>query len=145
MLHTGRLSTAKVVTMALMNTALILFAHGSRNSAWKEPFERIAQTVREQSTARVELAFLELMTPTLPDVMQQLTNDDVQQFTIVPLFFGLGNHVSRDLQDLVHAFTSEHPRVKIHVSPPLGESAAVLQAMAHYAMEQANPLNSNQS
>jgi sirohydrochlorin cobaltochelatase len=130
------MDSAKVATMPLMTTALILFAHGSRNSAWKEPFERIAQTIRAQGSARVELAFLELMTPTLPDVLHQLTKEGVMHFCVVPLFFGLGNHVSRDLQDLIHAFKNEHPEVHIRVSPPLGESDVVLQAMANYAVEQ---------
>ena len=122
--------------MQLMKNALILFAHGSRNLAWRAPFERIATEVTAQTDARVELAFLELMSPTLPEVFERLAQEGVSHISIVPLFFGLGNHVSRDLQELIAMFIDAHPQIQIQVAPPLGESDAVLQVMADYALAQ---------
>jgi sirohydrochlorin cobaltochelatase len=122
--------------MQLMKNALILFAHGSRNIAWRTPFERIATEVTAQTDARVELAFLELMSPTLPEVFERLAQEGMSHISIVPLFFGLGNHVSRDLQELIATFVNEYPQIQIHVAPPLGESDAVLQVMADYAVGQ---------
>jgi sirohydrochlorin cobaltochelatase len=125
----------KMVTMQIMTKALILFAHGSRNLAWRTPFEHIAKKVAAQTRARVELAFLELMSPTLPEVFRQLAIEGVTEITVVPLFFGLGNHVTQDLQRLVNAFVSEFADVAVNIAAPLGESDAVLSAMADYAIQ----------
>lgn len=113
--------------------ALILFAHGSRNANWREPFEKIRQKVSSQTKAPVRLAFLELMLPTLPDTLQSLTEQKITHITIVPLFFGLGNHVAHDLQTLINSFSLRHPNIEVKLSPPLGESEEVLNTMALYA------------
>lgn len=115
--------------------ALVLFAHGSRNANWRKPFEKIAQKVSSQTKKPVKLAFLELMLPTLPDVLQSLTKQEITHITIVPLFFGLGNHVTHDLQALINSFSLKHPNTKVKISPPLGESEEVLNAMALYAKQ----------
>ena len=49
-------------------TALILFAHGARDPEWANPMRRIRAAVMQQAPAmRVELAFLEFMSPNLGD------------------------------------------------------------------------------
>ncbi|TMH04580.1 MAG: cobalamin biosynthesis protein CbiX, partial [Betaproteobacteria bacterium] len=45
---------------------LLLIAHGARNPDWAAPFHDMAERVRAaQPGVPVELAFLELMSPTL--------------------------------------------------------------------------------
>ena len=54
--------------------AVILFGHGARNAEWAEPFHRIRAAMQEKAPeVRVELAFLELMRPTLDEAFLQLT------------------------------------------------------------------------
>ena len=49
-----------------MRQGLILLAHGARDPRWREPFERLADRVREKRPdVAVSLAFLELMAPDL--------------------------------------------------------------------------------
>jgi hypothetical protein len=51
-----------------MQRALVLFAHGARAASWAAPFERLRElTRRSLPDVAVSLAFLELMTPRLPD------------------------------------------------------------------------------
>ncbi|MDQ6621622.1 MAG: cobalamin biosynthesis protein CbiX, partial [Pseudomonadota bacterium] len=46
--------------------ALVLFAHGSRDAQWAEPFERIAALVRAAAPGvRLRVAYLERMAPDL--------------------------------------------------------------------------------
>ena len=116
-------------------TALVLFAHGSRNPAWRAPFEQIAKKVAAQTHHVVELAFLELMEPSLPQVLQAMAQQNTQKIVIVPLFFGLGNHVANDLTALVDAFTRQYPLIQVDIKAPLGESDVVLNAMADYATQ----------
>ena len=48
-----------------MKEGIVLFAHGSRDPEWAQPFERIAAELRDEFL--VELAYLERMKPTLEE------------------------------------------------------------------------------
>ena len=96
---------------ANVHQALVLFAHGARAAAWAAPFERL----RELTQARlpgtgVHLAFLELMTPRLPELVQSLLDGlpagAMLDVTVVPVFLGQGGHVLRDLPLLVEESAS---------------------------------------
>lgn len=114
--------------------AIVLFAHGSRADAWRAPFDAVLQKlIAKHPNARVELAFLEFMSPTLSDSLVAIAADGFERISIVPLFFGVGNHVARDLGELVDAFLLNHPNISITVAPALGTNDAVLDAMADYA------------
>lgn len=119
--------------------ALILFAHGARAAAWAEPFERLRELTQARLTGtRVALAFLELMTPRLPELvaglMAELPEGAVLDATVVPVFLGQGGHVLRDLPLLVDQLRAAHPQLRLKVVPAVGESASVLAAMADYCV-----------
>jgi sirohydrochlorin cobaltochelatase len=115
--------------------ALILFAHGARSPAWAGPFERLRQvTAARLPDCRVSLAFLELMSPLLPDEVAALAADGVTRITIVPVFLGLGGHLQRDLPALVDGLRARHPQLSIDVAGPVGEDPGVLAAMSDYCV-----------
>lgn len=115
--------------------ALVLFAHGARAAGWAAPFERL----RELAAARVDdcevsLAFLELMTPSLPEQVAALAARGVASISIVPVFLGRGGHLQRDLPALVEGLRRQYPQLAIEVAGPVGEDAGVLAAMADYCV-----------
>jgi hypothetical protein len=56
-----------------MTQGLILFAHGARDPRWAAPFEAVAGAcARAARAAAVRLAFLEFMTPDLPEAAAEL-------------------------------------------------------------------------
>lgn len=119
---------------------LILFAHGSSQSSWRAPFDDIAVRVRA-SLARgvstqtvVQLAFLELMAPSVAQAIADLVQQGVRDIRIVPLFFGVGKHIAEDLRKLIAAAQTEHPEVVIQMAPALGQSEWMRQAIAEYAL-----------
>ncbi|MBS1174806.1 MAG: hypothetical protein H6R05_937 [Burkholderiaceae bacterium] len=115
--------------------AIILFAHGSSNPAWREPFDAIAQQVRTLAPdARVELAFLEIMSPNVHEVVRECAEQGIRHIRIVPLFFGVGKHVAEDLQKLVEVIRIEFAQIKIEIAPAVGQSETVREAMAKYAI-----------
>lgn len=119
----------------MMKKSLILFAHGARDPNWAEPFRRLrALTQASLPEVAVELAFLELMTPDLPQLAAQQIADGAQQVTIVPVFLGQGGHVRRDLPVLVEQLQQAHPGIQFRVAAAAGEDAGVLQALAHYCI-----------
>lgn len=115
------------------NNALILFAHGARAASWAQPFHRLQAILRAQLPDTViELAFLELMEPRLPDVVNSLAEQGCHQISVVPVFFGQGSHVVRDLPLMVEELQAAHPSLQLRVAPAVGESQAVLEAIAAY-------------
>ena len=118
-----------------MKKSLILFAHGARDPNWAEPFKRLrAMTQANLPDVAVELAFLELMTPDLPQLAAQQIADGAQQVTIVPVFLGQGGHVRRDLPVLIDQLRRGHPGVNFQVAAAAGEDDGVLQALSQYCI-----------
>lgn len=123
---------------SLQKHGLILFAHGSRDPRWAEPFERIAQHVRTRRGADqpVALAFLELMTPALPEAVAAMAAQGCLAVTVVPVFLGQGGHVRRDLPQIIAQCQAAHPALRIETAIAAGEDEAVLDAIAAYCLSQ---------
>ncbi|HIH2746692.1 TPA: sirohydrochlorin chelatase [Burkholderia lata] len=117
---------------------IVLFGHGARDPRWAEPFERLAARLRgaPSPAAHVSLAFLELMTPSLGDAIAAQVAAGCSHITVVPVFFGQGGHVRRDLPQLVDACRAAHPGVEIRCATAVGEDDGVLDAIARYCIDQ---------
>nr|WP_315592714.1 CbiX/SirB N-terminal domain-containing protein [uncultured Cupriavidus sp.] len=112
---------------------LILFGHGARDARWREPFDRLhAKLSALLPDCAVRLAFLELMTPSLADSIDELAGAGVAAITVVPVFFGQGGHLRRDFPVLVEECRAKHPSVEIRASSAVGEVDSVLDAIAAY-------------
>jgi sirohydrochlorin cobaltochelatase len=118
-----------------MDRALVLFAHGARAASWAAPFQRLRELTAQRSPdVAVSLAFLELMTPSLPDEVEALVARGVREVTVVPIFLGQGGHLLRDLPLLLEGLRASHPAVRFSTVPAVGEDPAVLAAMAAYCV-----------
>jgi len=116
-------------------TALILFAHGARDPEWANPMRRIRAAVMQQAPAmRVELAFLEFMSPNLGDCARSLVAEGYTAISIVPMFIAQGGHLKNDVPLLMDELRNAHPDVRFVLSPPVGEAEPIVQAMAGYAL-----------
>lgn len=123
-----------------MTQALILFGHGARDPRWAEPFERLRDKLAASlpSPQQVSLAFLELMTPSLADAVNQQIANGSTQITIVPVFFGQGGHIRKDLPALIETIRAQHPDIAIHCATAVGEDDGVLNAISSYCLTQLN-------
>lgn len=114
-----------------MKKALVLFAHGSRNSQWRQPFDALVQRLEQRMLGvRVALSFLELQEPSLESVVADCVAAGVTYIRIAPIFFGVGKHVREDLPHMVEQLRAAHPAVTLDVSATLGEDDAMLDAIA---------------
>lgn len=119
----------------MLNQAIILFAHGARSALWAEPFERLRVLVQARSPqSHVGLAYLELMSPSLSELVAHYAQEGVTQVTIVPIFLGQGGHIRRDLPILIEQLTLQHPHIAIEVAVAVGEDDNVLHAIANYCI-----------
>ena len=109
----------------------ILFAHGARDPAWAKPFQALRDALlAARPEARVELAFLELMEPGLPELVATLANEGVDEIVVVPVFLGRGGHLRRDFPVLMEAARARAPGVTVRETPAVGELPAVIAAMS---------------
>ncbi|QJQ05636.1 cobalamin biosynthesis protein CbiX [Undibacterium piscinae] len=116
-------------------SSMILFAHGARDPRWAAPFQRLQKMTQESlPDVRVELAFLEFMTPNLTDLVAQLVADGCEKVTVSPIFLGQGGHVLRDLPVMVDALRISYPTLELQQLEAAGEDPAVLQAIRDYCI-----------
>jgi sirohydrochlorin cobaltochelatase len=114
---------------------LVLFAHGARAASWAAPFERLRDATQAQAPdADVALAFLELMTPSLPDTVAAMAARGIDRVTVVPVFLGQGGHLLRDLPALCDTIRAAHPSLKLDVVGAIGEDPGVQRAMTDYCL-----------
>ena len=118
-----------------MRRALILFAHGARDPRWVAPFERLQKIIQsQQPDVLVALAFLELMAPSLPDLVEQLVREACDDIVVVPVFLGQGGHVLRDIPPLIQQLNTKYPELRLKLTPAVGEDGEVLNAIARYCV-----------
>lgn len=114
-----------------MSRSVILFAHGARDPEWARPFERLrASLVTRSPDVPVSLAYLEFMQPDLGDAVAARIAAGATVIDVVPVFMAQGAHLKRDLPKLVGELEARFPQVTFHLRPPVGESQAVLDAIA---------------
>jgi sirohydrochlorin cobaltochelatase len=116
-------------------TAIVLFAHGSRDPLWRAPIEAVAAQIRlRQPGAQVCCAYLELCAPSLPEAALELTTAGARRIKVFPLFFGVGKHAREDLPLLIEQLRAAHPDVVIDLLPAAGEYAQLTALMADIAL-----------
>ena len=113
--------------------AIILFGHGARDARWREPFDRLAALWQAQHPdTPVELAFLEMMQPSLEEAVAALSDKGATELTVVPVFFGQGGHLRNDFPVLLEKCREKFPKVQLSATPAVGEDLAVLQAIVDF-------------
>jgi sirohydrochlorin cobaltochelatase len=115
---------------------VILFAHGSRDPRWADPFEAVAAALRQRAPhVAVRLAYLELMTPDLATAANSLiAGEGATRIDVLPLFLGAGNHLKRDLPPMLDALRAAHPGVRFTLHAAVGEHPLLTAALADIAL-----------
>ena len=112
--------------------ALLLFAHGSSDPSWAEPFIKLQSVIRERDREQiVELAFLERINPSFEEAVTALHARGIRQITVAPLFLALGGHMRKDLPKLV-GDARERTGIAFRVLPALGEVDTLIAAIADW-------------
>ena len=116
-------------------SAVILFAHGSRDPLWRAPIDAVALAMQQQAPdVVVRCAFLELMSPDLPQTVDELVAQGHLRIRIVPMFLGIGRHAREDLPLLVANLRQRHPALSLELQPAIGEQPELTRCMARIAL-----------
>ncbi len=102
-------------------TAILLIAHGSRLIAANADLFQLADLLRARFPGQtVEVAFLELAEPTIPQAAKRCVADGAKKVLMLPYFLSAGTHVTDDLQRFQAQFAQDWPTVRFELCPPLG-------------------------
>ena len=120
------------MTSSVNKSALLLFAHGSSDPGWAEPFLKLKAVVQAREPGRkVELAFLERMEPSFDESVAALQREGVTHVTVAPIFLALGGHMRKDLPKLIEE-THSRTGIEFRVLPALGEVDILITAIADW-------------
>ena len=80
----------------------------------------------------VELAFLELMQPSLDEAIADLAARGIKNISVIPLFMAQGGHLKQDLPLKLAEIRKHHPAISFKISQPIGEVKGILSAIANW-------------
>ena len=113
-------------------SALLLFAHGSSDPGWAEPFRKLQSSIQQRDpTQIVRLAFLERMQPPFDEAVDALHAGGIRQVTVAPIFLALGGHMKKDLPALIDA-AKARTGMEFHILPALGEVDELIASIANW-------------
>ena len=118
---------------------IVLFAHGARDPQWSEPFAAIRERVRAaRPECPIEVAYLEMMSPTLEEAIDAVIAEGALAVTVYPLFMGQGGHLKKDLPRILDEIRAARPRIPISLEPPIGEVPDILNAIAGWILSRSD-------
>ncbi len=116
-------------------SAIVLFAHGSRDPLWHRPIQAVADAITLRAPVTpVACAFLELSTPDLQTACAGLIGQGVLTITIVPMFLGVGKHAREDLPALMAQIRLHWPAVQFRMQSAVGEDPRLIDLLADIAL-----------
>ncbi len=104
-----------------MKTAIILLGHGSRAQEANNAIKEIAGLVKEKGGYDiVDVAFLQLAKPLLPDKIDECVGYGIRRIIIQPYFLHHGRHVIDDIPEEIDKARIKYPDTEIIFTRPLG-------------------------
>lgn len=116
--------------------ALVIVAHGSRRDASNDEVTALGQSVKELQGSNyhtVLTSFLEFASPSLEESLLNSISDGVSEIVILPYFLASGNHVTRDIPEIIQKIQDIHPHVKISLKEHLGSAAGMVKLLGDMA------------
>ena len=117
-------------------TAVLIWAHGSRDPIWRENIEAMAMRMREASPGTpVACAYLELCEPDLIQAAKPLFEHGIRSFRVLPLFFGIGKHIRADLPERIQGLKDALDGITVELLPAAGDDPGVQLAVVRLALQ----------
>ncbi|MGQ3683718.1 MAG: precorrin-8X methylmutase [Candidatus Loosdrechtia sp.] len=104
-----------------MKTGIILISHGSKLSTGNEGLFKVADMLRAMNRwDRVEAAFLQLAEPGFGEVVKKIVEQGIDRIVVVPLLLFRGNHVYKDIPEMLELEKSHYPQVEFIYANNIG-------------------------
>ncbi len=113
------------------SSAVLLVGHGTRDKSGLAEFNRLAELAASCLRGmRVEIAYLELAEPTIPEAIERLAAEGTRSIRVVPLLLLAAGHAKRDLPAAVESAARRHPRLNVEIAPAFGCDEEILALSA---------------
>lgn len=76
---------------------VLLVGHGSRLPYGKDVVNQIADTYRENEDFLVEVGFMNMSNPSIPEAINSLAESGVEKIVVTPIFLAHGVHTTEDI------------------------------------------------
>lgn len=114
-----------------MNNAIIIIGHGSRSPEATQEFLKLTAAVRLRVPGMlVEPAFMELAEPSLQTSVQTLSEQGISNIAIVPCFLFHGNHIKKDIPELVEHMRTHFPNIQFSLGRHIGPETRIADIVA---------------
>lgn len=107
------------------STHLLVIAHGSRRATSNEEVKAVVDRLRAMQGDRfagIEAAFLELAEPSIEDGLALLAGRGARHIVVMPYFLAAGSHVTQDIPEMLDAFRTGHPDIRLTLKHHIGSS-----------------------
>lgn len=106
--------------------ALVLIAHGSKRALSNEEFLNLVNEVKDKDKnknfSKIQGAFLELATPSIQAVCEELISNNITKISFYPYFLNSGKHVGVDLPNIMNELKEINPTVDFELLEHFGKS-----------------------
>ncbi len=117
-------------------SALIVFAHGSRIGEANEAVRQVAEEAAQRcGFALWDAAFLELATPDLETAVRGLIQRGAGSIVVTPYFLTMGVHLQQDLPRLLESITGRYDGVELLCAPPLAGHPGLVEILSDRARQ----------
>jgi len=117
--------------------ALIIIAHGSRRQQSNDEIIDMVSAVRNRTSYHYDLvlhSYLEICTPSLPVAVNDAIASGADDITVYPFFLNSGNHVLRDIPEMIEELNQSHPGCTIQLMPHFGKSENIAELIARHVI-----------
>jgi len=104
-----------------MKKGLLIIGHGSRSNEAKKGFSDMIDIVKEKTDKYIiKGAYMEISKPFIPEVVEEMVNEDIKDITVVPYFLYEGIHIKEDIPHIIEELDNKYEGVNFKISKPLG-------------------------
>jgi len=122
---------AKSKTLPDKQTGVVVLGHGSRlkkaNTLIPEIINGLKRTL---GLSKIYPAYLQLAKPDLGQSLEKLAKAGCRRIIIIPFFLFVGNHVSRDIPEIIEQEKKKYPDIRFIYTENLGEDSRIADIVA---------------
>jgi hypothetical protein len=124
-----------------LKVGILLMDHGSRNAASNDRLEQLARVYQERlggnvDTVVVRAAHMEIVSPSIPEALEDLLSQGVDEIVCHPYFLSPGRHVKEDIPEIIQAaMESLDIKIPVVTTDPVGAETDVMIRAIHSAIQ----------
>lgn len=131
---TDSIADGSIADELLCSASLLVMVHGSPRPESNRDMFAVVERVRGRGLFEtVEVGFMELNEPTIPEAIARSVEQGATRIIAVPYFLHAGTHVADDLPGLLEEAATRYPHVEFLMGDYLGHDPLIADIMSQRA------------